>query len=206
MDFNKSIHSVEWIHYCTRQNGLATYIKYCLCFSYSVFFLPLSHNDWDLFVVSLVLPFCNILQVNSYAIWPFSTGFFCSFSLSLPLYVSFSASLCVCVFLFPLSICVSLCVSSSLPLVPSSILPLFSVLTLEVVFLCNQSPEAMENDITFLQCRSFLRSSRFSPTGQALLSLNSHTAQSQMGAFPLPAPARESLSCFACSWSSISYI
>lgn len=128
------------------------------------------------------------------------TSFSPSLSLSLPLYVSFSASLsCVCPFLFPLSICVS---SSSLPLLPSSVLPLWSVLTPEVVFLCNQSPEAMENDTTFLRCRSFLGSSCFSPTGQALLFTYSHTAQSQLGAFPLPAPARESLSCSACSWSS----
>lgn len=124
-----------------------------------------------------------------------------SLSLSLPLYVSFSASLsCVCLFLFPLSIHVS---SSSLPLLPSSVLLLSSVLTPEVVFLCNQSPETVENDTTFLlRCRSFLRSSCFSPTGQALLFPSSHTAQSQPGAFPLPAPARESLSCSACSRSS----
>lgn len=92
------------------------------------------------------------------------TSFSPSLSLSLPLYVSFSASLsCVCPFLFPLSICVS---SSSLPLLPSSVLPLWSVLTPEVVFLCNQSPEAMENDTTFLRCRSFLGSSCFSPTAR----------------------------------------
>lgn len=125
-------------------------------------------------------------------------------SFSPSLYLSLPLSVSACFSFLSQSVC--LCVSSSLPLMPSSILPLFSALTPEVVFLCNQSPEAMENDITFLQCRSFLRSSRFSPTGQALLSLNSHTAQSQMGAFPLPAPARESLSCSACSWSSISYI